>query len=189
MLGWKYIDTAEEAQRYKVGKYILETKRVVVGSVWDGGDVFEFEEEEEEEDQARVEEKGLGHDEEEGPVDEEDEEDEEDEVTSPASRSLNSDITATTSAITASQDQHTYHTTHNTRIQWSSDTHTAFNARKSNRCDDESDGNYSDDDNDEVLFDSQDEDECDDLFAGMWNPQVVRLRRDSKRRDSARMVR
>ncbi|KAF2267438.1 yippee-like protein, partial [Lojkania enalia] len=29
VLGWKYVDAEEESQRYKVGKFILETKRVV----------------------------------------------------------------------------------------------------------------------------------------------------------------
>ncbi len=35
MLGWKYVDAEEEAQRYKVGKFILETKRVLRGVCWD----------------------------------------------------------------------------------------------------------------------------------------------------------
>ncbi|KAF2445415.1 yippee-domain-containing protein [Karstenula rhodostoma CBS 690.94] len=36
VLGWKYVEAEEESQRYKVGKYILETKRVVRGTGWDG---------------------------------------------------------------------------------------------------------------------------------------------------------
>jgi len=35
VLGWKYVGAEDEAQRYKVGKFILETKRVVVGSCWE----------------------------------------------------------------------------------------------------------------------------------------------------------
>jgi len=35
VLGWKYVDAAEETQKYKVGKFILETKRVVTGAEWD----------------------------------------------------------------------------------------------------------------------------------------------------------
>jgi len=35
VLGWKYVDAAEETQKYKVGKFILETKRVVKGAEWD----------------------------------------------------------------------------------------------------------------------------------------------------------
>lgn len=36
LLGWKYVAAEEEAQRYKVGKFILETKRVCRTSTWDG---------------------------------------------------------------------------------------------------------------------------------------------------------
>lgn len=35
MLGWKYEDAEEESQRYKVGKYILETKCVGASSNWE----------------------------------------------------------------------------------------------------------------------------------------------------------
>ncbi|KAF2789218.1 yippee-domain-containing protein, partial [Melanomma pulvis-pyrius CBS 109.77] len=37
VLGWKYVEAEEESQRYKVGKFILETKRVVRGSDWEDG--------------------------------------------------------------------------------------------------------------------------------------------------------
>ncbi|KAF2083637.1 yippee-domain-containing protein [Saccharata proteae CBS 121410] len=35
VLGWKYVAAEEEAQRYKVGKFILETKRVCRGVCWE----------------------------------------------------------------------------------------------------------------------------------------------------------
>jgi hypothetical protein len=38
VLGWKYIAAAEESQRYKVGKFILETKKVCRSSTWEGED-------------------------------------------------------------------------------------------------------------------------------------------------------
>jgi hypothetical protein len=38
VLGWKYIAAAEEPQRYKVGKFILETKKVCRSSNWEGED-------------------------------------------------------------------------------------------------------------------------------------------------------
>lgn len=38
MLGWKYVAAEEEAQRYKVGNFILETKRVCRSACWEGGD-------------------------------------------------------------------------------------------------------------------------------------------------------
>lgn len=35
VLGWKYVAAEEESQRYKVGKCILETKRVTTSSCWE----------------------------------------------------------------------------------------------------------------------------------------------------------
>ena len=35
VLGWKYVAAEEESQRYKVGKFILETKRVSVMADWE----------------------------------------------------------------------------------------------------------------------------------------------------------
>ncbi|OJJ75412.1 hypothetical protein ASPBRDRAFT_367505 [Aspergillus brasiliensis CBS 101740] len=35
VLGWKYIAAEEESQRYKVGKFILETERVILSSCWE----------------------------------------------------------------------------------------------------------------------------------------------------------
>lgn len=35
MLGWKYVDAEEDSQRYKVGKFILETKKVCTAVSWD----------------------------------------------------------------------------------------------------------------------------------------------------------
>ena len=35
VLGWKYIHAEQEGQRYKVGKFILETKRVCKTSTWE----------------------------------------------------------------------------------------------------------------------------------------------------------
>jgi hypothetical protein len=81
ILGWKYVEAKEEGQKYKVGKFILETKRVVKGSEWD-------------------------------------------------------------------EQSDEYGGT---------------------RCEDE-----------QVEFDSQDEDECEDLFSGMWTPELARRRRKNK---------
>lgn len=33
-LGWKYVDAKEQSQKYKVGKYILETERVMTHRSW-----------------------------------------------------------------------------------------------------------------------------------------------------------
>ncbi|KAJ5291142.1 hypothetical protein N7478_000393 [Penicillium angulare] len=35
ILGWKYVTAEEESQRYKVGKFILETKRTTTSSCWE----------------------------------------------------------------------------------------------------------------------------------------------------------
>jgi hypothetical protein len=35
VLGWKYVAAEEESQRYKVGKFILETKRICTSSYWE----------------------------------------------------------------------------------------------------------------------------------------------------------
>jgi hypothetical protein len=37
-LGWKYLAAEEETQKYKVGKFILETKRVCRSSMWEMDD-------------------------------------------------------------------------------------------------------------------------------------------------------
>lgn len=91
MLGWKYVDAKETAQRYKIGKFILETKRVVVGVSWEDGVPEEMEEEGE---------GGMGGEKGEGEEGE-----------------------------------------------------------------------------DVVVFDSENEDECEDLFAGVWDPEVAAKRR------------
>jgi hypothetical protein len=91
VLGWKYVDAKEAAQRYKIGKFILETKRVVVVVSWEDG------------------EGRLDADEGEG-------------------------------------------------LEMLGD-----------------DGN-----DDLVVFDSEDEDECDDLFAGVWDPEIVAKRRSRR---------
>ncbi|RAL05038.1 yippee/mis18 family protein [Aspergillus ibericus CBS 121593] len=35
VLGWKYVTAEEESQRYKVGKFILETERIMTSSSWE----------------------------------------------------------------------------------------------------------------------------------------------------------
>ncbi|QSZ36508.1 hypothetical protein DSL72_006388 [Monilinia vaccinii-corymbosi] len=39
LLGWKYVDAREAGQRYKIGKFILETKRVVTMPCYEDSDV------------------------------------------------------------------------------------------------------------------------------------------------------
>ena len=88
MLGWKYVHAEEESQKYKIGKFILETKRVVRAAGWDAAD-----------------------------------DDVEDDV----------------------------------------------GGAKADASGEE-----------EIQFDSQDEDECEDLFSGLWTPTLARKRRSRK---------
>ncbi|KAF9887576.1 hypothetical protein FE257_009788 [Aspergillus nanangensis] len=99
-LGWKYVAAEEESQRYKVGKFILETKRTMTSTSWESG-IY---------------------------------------VDSPA-------LSPT----------HNYNPA---RLEISHDT---------------------------VEFDSQDEDECEDLFGGIWSPGLA-LRRRSRKLDSRSSV-
>ncbi|TVY12935.1 Protein yippee-like, partial [Lachnellula arida] len=93
ILGWKYVDAREPAQRYKIGKFILEMKRVVPGVCWED-------------------------------------------------------------------------------ISWSQD---RDNQEQAQDGFGEEEGNVNGDG--VVVFDSEDEDECEDLFAGVWDAEVVRKRR------------
>lgn len=43
VIGWKYVQASEESQKYKVGKYILETKRIRVGVSWENEEDEDFE--------------------------------------------------------------------------------------------------------------------------------------------------
>lgn len=39
VLGWKYVAADEESQRYKVGKFILETKKISASSCWESPNI------------------------------------------------------------------------------------------------------------------------------------------------------
>lgn len=97
VVGWKYVDAKEAGQRYKIGKFILETKMVVCHQRWEDG---------------RESDEDAGLEENEG-------EDENGEAV--------------------------------------------------------------------VVFDSEDEDECEDLFAGIWDVEVV-VKRRSRRVGTKRKV-
>ena len=99
VIGWKYEGAEDESQRYKVGKFILETKKIYSSSCWEGAEW----------DQA-----------------------------------MPSDLTTGSGGDTqkgkrGGEGQHVVH------------------------------------------FDSEDEDECEDLFAGVWSPGLALKRRQAKR--------
>jgi hypothetical protein len=110
-LGWKYVDAKEASQKYKVGKFILETERVVTYRSWEYG----------------------------------------------AEKCAGSDGDAS---------------------MYPED---AVSRRQSGHRGDEENSE------DEILFDSEDEDECEDIFAGTWDAETVAKRRRSMgtRRKSA----
>jgi hypothetical protein len=105
VLGWKYVSAEEEGQRYKVGKFILETRRVCRSASW----------EREEEDIVSSREDGGG-------------------------RRRSSGIVPPVEMPMVNEEE-------------------------------------------EIEFDSQDEDECEDLFMGVWTPQLAAKRRRQKRFD------
>ena len=112
VLGWKYVAAEDEAQRYKVGKFILETRKVRVAQCWEGND--------------------LEHDQEEaGGVEER--------VKLPNADGKRKLATGTAGQAEQGADEG------------------------------------------EVEFDSQDEEECDDLFAGVWSPALALKRRKGKK--------
>ncbi|KAG7148416.1 Protein yippee-like [Verticillium longisporum] len=110
-LGWKYVDAREEAQKYKVGKFILETERVIGFKRWE--DVHDNVD-------AVV---GDGV------------------LEGPASRPRGDN---------------------------------------NDDDDDDDDGQKKGVNPDDVVFDSDDEDECEDIFAGTWDPVAVAERRGRK---------
>lgn len=95
VLGWKYDGAEEESQRYKVGKFILETKKIYSSSCWESD--------------------GWGE-------------------------------AGQTGAV-----EHRENALHD----WERDTN--------------------------IEFDSQDEDECEDLFAGLWSPGLANRRRQARK--------
>ncbi|EED23600.1 yippee family protein [Talaromyces stipitatus ATCC 10500] len=109
VLGWKYIAAEEEAQRYKVGKYIIETKRITTSSCWEFQDDFPS---------PTPSDGGSA---------------------SPLSMMRRSSSAGTTAG-----------------------------------------GGSGIDSSSDLEFDSQDEDECEDLFAGVWSPGLARRRRNRK---------
>lgn len=102
-LGWKYVDAKEASQKYKVGKFILETERVVTFRVWEYRDGKEV---------------GVVGD------------------------------------MTQRSDQ----------APW---------RRQFGDC------GASEDSDEEIVFDSEDDEECEDIFAGTWDAETVAKRRRS----------
>lgn len=111
VVGWKYEGAEEESQRYKVGKFILETKLIRADSCWEAGAWDEL---------------------------------------VPALS-----VTDVAAAAAAARRR-------------SADGEGAMGERGAPERDQT------------VEFDSQDEDECEDLFAGVWSPALALKRRQGR---------
>ena len=147
VLGWKYMAAEDETQRYKVGKYILETKRICLTNFWeededqyqsrfnDGGDDDDDDDDDDGREQSSIEGVAGGND---------------DRITKKMKKNV-MDGKQSTGQIKSQQAL----------------------ARRRGR----GQNVYEDD----VQFDSQDDDECDDLFAGVWSPSLALSRRRNRR--------
>lgn len=129
VVGWKYVDAREQSQKYKVGKFILETERTVLVRSWED-----------------EEEAGLGH-------------------FYSSSAPVGSGGGRKSSSL--------------------------FGGRRKESCSSEcpgrgdafigeEDGTCAGESEDEITFDSDDEDECEDIFAGVWDAATVAKRRGSR---------
>lgn len=140
VLGWKYVQASEESQKYKVGKYILETKRIRVGVSWEHDDDDDFETAYDEllplpPDQLRnldgPSRGGGGGG-----------------GSAPFARAATGSRSSSRSPA-RSPSPGIKRGSHGTKL-------------------------------DDVEFDSQDDDECEDLFAGVWSPQLAVKRRQRR---------
>lgn len=129
-IGWKYVDAREQAQKYKVGKFILETERVVLFRSWED---------------AR-------------PGDED------------LSRHFYS---ASAPAGTFGGRRKSSPSGGHRKQSCSSE---GADGGKGYVVDEDSSTGESE----EIVFDSEDEDECEDIFAGVWDAATVARRRGSK---------
>ncbi|EEH18950.1 hypothetical protein PABG_01269 [Paracoccidioides brasiliensis Pb03] len=102
LLGWKYVAAEEDSQKYKIGKFILETKGISICSSWEEG----------------------------------------------------------------SNSNDCYH-----------DNGDVFGCFCSHRSSGSSSAIQSNGSGNDVEFDSQDEEECEDLFSGIWSPWLAERRR------------
>ncbi|ROW00771.1 hypothetical protein VMCG_06566 [Cytospora schulzeri] len=122
-IGWKYVDAREQSQKYKVGKFILETERVVLHRSWE--DVLAGEE------------------------------------GAPPGHFYSSSAPAGSSSMGGGR-----------KVSCSSD-------KSGGGVDEEDERGCSGESEEEVAFNSDDEDECEDIFAGVWDAATVARRRGS----------
>ncbi|KAK7744544.1 hypothetical protein SLS53_003429 [Cytospora paraplurivora] len=159
-IGWKYVDAREQAQKYKVGKFILETERVVLHRSWE--DVIAGGEEEEGDGEG-----GLG----------------------------GHFYSASAPAASSVRGGGRRRSRRGRRSSGSgpgpgSGSRSGSGGGEVSRSSSESAGVAGEDGEEggsseseaeeEVVFDSDDEDECEDIFAGVWDAATVARRRGSR---------
>lgn len=129
MVGWKYVDAREQSQKYKVGKFILETERTVLMRSWEDkeGD-------------------GPGH-------------------FYSSSAPVGNGGRRKSSSLFGGRRKKSCSSEGPGRVD-------AFIA--------EEEGSSGTESENEITFDSDDEDECEDIFAGVWDAATVAKRRGSK---------
>lgn len=140
-IGWKYVDAREQAQKYKVGKFILETERVVLLRTWE--DV---------------------------PVDK---------INGLSCHFYSSSAPAGSSP---GKDRRRSSTFFGGRKSSCSSGEPGCVKEEEQKEQEEQDGVEGSDveTGEEISFDSDDEDECEDIFAGVWDAATVARRRNSR---------
>ncbi|KAL2292151.1 hypothetical protein FJTKL_10795 [Diaporthe vaccinii] len=137
-IGWKYVDAREQAQKYKVGKFILETERVALHRTWEDAAADPGEEGE-----------PRGH-----------------------FYSSSAPVESFSGGRRASG------LGGRRKVSCSSEEAGVADGGDLDE-EDEEDGSMEQTDG-EVMFDSEDEDECEDMFAGTWDAATVARRRGSR---------
>lgn len=163
VLGWKYVAAEDEAQRYKVGKFILETKKVCVAHCWEEQDDEEGHNVTEDVPAAS---KKNGHQKEIGLS----------KARNGTAGSKGSGATASPSGdggVVSKDDGG-----NNGAIKDTAGPSNGMVIGRPRISDREKEKDRA---AGEVQFDSQDEEECDDLFAGVWSPALANRRRSRRR--------
>ena len=140
-LGWKYVDAREESQKYKIGKFLLDTHRVVSTRTWEdvGGDGASDE--------------LFGYD-----------------------RVRKGSIEKRAGS-SSTPDREFYEAEKACREvgKGDEDDEEQYESGSNGRS-----SSLNEDDEGAIAFDSEDEDECEDIFSGTWDPHVVAQRRQSR---------
>lgn len=142
LLGWKYVDARENAQKYKIGKFILETKRVLGVRCWEDGDVRAY---------------------------------------GDSNVSPRTDLTSNSTPDLSSNSKN-----RKNKLAYAGGRGSGSGSAMGGMGM-EAQTKEHEEESGLVFFDSEDEEECEELFAGIWDAEVVRRRRtrreDRRKRD------